>query len=200
MLFNFFRRLVENSFRAEKGVILKELAPHPGQKILDLGCGTGEFSTLFSPDDYLGVDLSARYIAYARRVYRHDFQVGDIRALNLPDHTFDAVLVVGVLHHLPDEDTARVLREIQRVLKPTGQALVLEDIPTVSNYNLLGKLIHYLENGHNIRRAEQYRALFEKHLSIERTYPIQSGLCDYQVFVMTPGARQRRGEAFAPAT
>jgi len=184
VLFIFFRGLLENNFTAIRGVIRRELKLGQGLRSLDLGCGPGAFSDLFEGDDYVGVDMNMRYIEFARRARKGTFVVGDARKVELPDARFDQALIFGLLHHLPDDDVRAVLSEVRRVMHPGGRALVIEDIPAVSKMNLIGHLIHNVENGEYIRPAEEYRRLYTEFARVEREDVLRSGICDYYSAVL----------------
>ena len=77
--------------------------------------------------------------------------------MDLPDGRFNQILIFGLLHHLPDADVRGVLAECRRLLGPGGRVLVIEDIPAVSRVNVIGHLIHRVENGEFIRPVEDYR-------------------------------------------
>lgn len=179
VLFIFCRGIVENNFKAIRAVIRRDLKLGQGLRCLDLGCGPGAFSDLFQGDEYVGVDMNARYIDYARRKCKGTFVAGDARATDLPDRRFDQTLIFGLLHHLPDEDVRKVLGEVRRLMGPGGRALVIEDIPAVSRLNLIGHLIHNVENGEHIRPAEEYRRLYGEFARVEREEVLRSGICDY---------------------
>lgn len=179
VLFIFFRGILENDFKAIRAIIRRELDLSPGTRTLDLGCGPGAFADLFTGQDYVGVDLNARYIEHARKHRPGAYQVGDARKLDLPDARFDQVLIFGLLHHLDDDAVRDVLRETRRVLAPGGHALVIEDIPAVSRLNLIGHLLHNIENGEHIRPPEAYRRLYAEVARIERDEVLRSGICDY---------------------
>jgi ubiquinone/menaquinone biosynthesis C-methylase UbiE len=184
VLFIFIRGILENDFKAIRAVIRRELELGRGLRCLDLGCGPGAFSDLFEGDDYVGVDLNARYIEYANRARKGSFVVGDARKLELPDARFDQTLIFGLLHHLPDDGVRAVLRETRRLLVPGGRLLVIEDIPAVSKLNLVGHLIHNVENGEHIRPAEEYRGLYAEFGRVEREEVLRSGICDYYSAVL----------------
>jgi hypothetical protein len=61
---------------------------------------------------------------------------------------------------------------------------VIEDIPTVSRLNLIGHLIHSVENGEHIRPPEEYRRLYAEVLGVEREEILRSGICDYYAAVL----------------
>jgi ubiquinone/menaquinone biosynthesis C-methylase UbiE len=188
-LFIFFRRILENDFKAIRALIRRELRLQQGLRSLDLGCGPGAFADLFAGDPYVGADLNARYIAHAQKHRPGRFVCGDARSLDLPPASFDQVLIFGLLHHLSDEDTRAVLAEVKRLLVPGGRALVIEDIPAISKLNLIGHLIHHVENGEHIRPQHDYRRLYDEMSRIEREEVLQSGICDYYAAVLvTPPA------------
>jgi SAM-dependent methyltransferase len=184
VLFIFCRSLLENDFKAIRTVIRRDLRVGHGLRTLDLGCGPGAFADLFNGDDYVGADLNARYIDHARRHRPGTFLVSDARRVDLPDARFDQVLIFGLLHHLPDDDVRAVLSEARRLLVPGGRILAIEDIPAISRLNLVGHLIHSIENGEHIRPAEEYRRLYAEKAAIEREEVLQSGICDYYAAVL----------------
>ena len=186
VLFIFIRGILENDFKAIRAVIRRELRPGRGLRSLDLGCGPGAFADVFLGDDYFGVDLNARYIEHARRNRKGTFLVSDARKVDLPAARFDQILIFGLLHHLSDDDVRAVLAEATRLLAPDGRILAIEDIPAISRLNLIGHLIHNVENGEHIRPAEEYRRLYaEDGRRIEREEVLQSGICDYYAAVLS---------------
>jgi len=179
VLFIFIRGLLENDFKAIKAIIRRELRVGQGLSTLDLGCGPGAFAPLFDGDDYVGADLNARYVDYAKKRYKREFLHSDARKLNVPDGRFEQVLIFGLLHHLSDDDVRAVLKEATRVVKPGGHILAIEDIPAISKLNLIGHLVHHAENGEHIRPADDYRRLYNEYARVEREEILQSGICDY---------------------
>jgi SAM-dependent methyltransferase len=186
-LWNVLRRLLEANFRGEKAVVRRELRawqPDSGLRLLDFGCGTGELVPLFPIKRYVGMDVSPIYIQYARRAHGPRFQVMDGQHLAYAADSFDEGLVAGVFHHLPDELVRRMAAELARVLRPRARLLVMEDTPSRDWWNAPGRLIHMVDRGGYIRSEGEYVALFGDHFALERTYPMRSGVCDYQVFVL----------------
>ena len=112
------------------------LAPRPDDRILDLAAGTCWATELFSrlAVRTVSVDLSLemmrrgqhRLAMDSRLVFRDDaeFVVARGQALPFVAETFDGVLCLNALHHLPSY--AAALREIHRVLKPGGRAVFSE--------------------------------------------------------------------------
>jgi ubiquinone/menaquinone biosynthesis C-methylase UbiE len=92
-----------------------------GANVVDLGCGSGVFTDVLRRRGYrcTGVDLSPKLIAIARQRYPGiEFIEGDVEGLPFPDASFDAVLLSGLVHHLPD--ASRCAAEVFRVLRPGG--------------------------------------------------------------------------------
>ncbi|MDO8616471.1 MAG: methyltransferase domain-containing protein [Dehalococcoidia bacterium] len=94
-----------------------------GKRILDLGCGVGAFVRRlreYSPQVY-GVDIDAENVTKGgEEVANLALAVGE--GLPFADATFDIVLLHEVLEHVTDD--AQTLREVRRVLAPTGRAVV----------------------------------------------------------------------------
>ena len=184
-LFLFCRGLLEGDFREIRRTIREYLRKSEDQRVLDIACGPGAFSVLFDADVYVGVDINQRYIEYAQRQYKGTFHVMDARHIEFSDDSFDGVLVYGLLHHLDDDDAREVLKGVARVLKPSGRALIIEDGPSESRLNVVGHLLHRIDNGHFIRSAEEYRTLMNVHLDPQSDQFFRSGFCDYYMAVLT---------------
>src|SRR6266404_9787120 len=101
-----------------------------GKKVLEIGCGLGTDGAQFAlaGADYTGIDLTDAAVDLARR--RFDlfnllgaFRTADAENLDFPNESFDVVYSHGVLHHTPD--TTRAVREIHRVLRKGGRAVVM---------------------------------------------------------------------------
>lgn len=103
------------------------LQPQPGEKILDLGAGTGvSTEELARSGAYVvGVDISLGMLAVGRRTRpKVPLVAGDALALPFPDHTFDAVTTSFVIRNVAN--TPGALRELARVTKPGGRMVICE--------------------------------------------------------------------------
>lgn len=128
----------EHDFVSEYGqVILGMLAPRKGERILDLGCGTGDLANKLSliGVDVVGIDSSPNMISEAKKKYPAlHFSVEN--ALALPfDKEFDAVFSNAVLHWIKTPRPA--LESIYKSLKPGGRFVAEfggeENVEQISN-------------------------------------------------------------------
>ena len=99
---------------------VEDLLPAKLNSIIDLGCGTGDYSQLFGDDiNYVGVDNSTKMIEVANAEFRQKtFIVSDVHTTGFPDKAFDASLAIGVFEYL--EDPRPLSLEMRRVTRSAG--------------------------------------------------------------------------------
>ena len=114
---------------------IKALMPYQPREILDIATGTGDFALLaanmLKPKRIVGADISEGMMQIARQKVNDanqndiiSFQKEDFMALSFADNSFDAVIVAYGVRNYSDLD--RGLREMLRVLKPSGHVAILE--------------------------------------------------------------------------
>lgn len=147
---------------ARERFVQEFVRPESGDRILDVGCGTGSLLDHLPWDiEYVGYDLNERYIASARERYgdRGRFLqacVGD--PLPLDPGTFDLVVAKAILHHLDDDEADELLRSTHRQLRPGG-ALVTVDPVFHEGQSWLARALISRDRGRNVRTPEGYRSL-----------------------------------------
>ena len=116
--------LQEKSNQALYNEVSILIKPHltSSMKVLELACGTGQFSFPLSPyvKKWVATDYSDHMIQEAKK-RNHTaivFEVADTTALQYKTNKFDACLIANALHIMPDPKQA--LKEIKRILKPNG--------------------------------------------------------------------------------
>lgn len=107
-----------------------EFARHAGERVLEIGGGIGTDLAQFAKNgaDVTDIDLSAVHLAMAQenfslRGLKGRFIHQDAEILPFGDGTFDLVYSNGVIHHTPN--AVQMVREIHRVLKPGGRAIIM---------------------------------------------------------------------------
>ena len=127
--------------RAMREMTVEMAAVQPGDKVLDVGCGTGSLTLIAkarvgTDGEVHGIDAASEMIDVARRKAAQanvdvDFQAALIENIPFSDSYFDVVLSSLMLHHLPDDLKHKGFTEINRVLKPGGCFFAVDfDPPT----------------------------------------------------------------------
>lgn len=95
-----------------------------GNRVLDLGCGTGDDVRVLAREGFatVGLDFSWNALAFARDMYRGRYVQADLRARRLPfrDGSFDGVIARCSLHYFTLAQTEKIVAEVARVLVPGG--------------------------------------------------------------------------------
>ena len=120
-----------------------------GEKVGDVGCGSGQFLLLLSeyarPSYFFGIEIKKRLIKNASvlfsqsRTQNYKFEVYD--GEHFPDDLvdMDTVFLIDVLHHLPRKRQAVFLKNLSEKIRPGGK-LVLKDIDGASPFVIFNKL------------------------------------------------------------
>jgi demethylmenaquinone methyltransferase / 2-methoxy-6-polyprenyl-1,4-benzoquinol methylase len=108
---------------------LRKYGLAPGQKLLDVACGTGLVAVeaakvMGSADGITGLDPSEGMLAVARTKLAAQFVVGRAEQLPFPAASFDFLTMGYALRHVTNLE--QTFREFDRVLKPNGRLLILE--------------------------------------------------------------------------
>ncbi len=138
----------------------EELLREAKGRVLEIGVGTGA-NLLHYPSDVtvIGIDFSPRMLTFAQErlsdiVSSVQLLQMDAQHLEFPDHSFDTVVSTCVFCSVPDP--IQGLREIQRVLKPSGHLLMIEHM--LSDNPLLAWALHVMNpfavriSGANVNR------------------------------------------------
>jgi ubiquinone/menaquinone biosynthesis C-methylase UbiE len=121
--------------RRFKELLVDQVAPAPGQRILDLGCGTGTLAIQVKERepraDVVGLDADPEMLGRARAKAERagvELQLAEGMSDELPfeDASFDRVLSTLFFHHLDPEPKRRTAREIARVLRNGGELHVAD--------------------------------------------------------------------------
>lgn len=99
--------------------ILKTTNLKPGSTIVDIGCGTGISTRLFSNSSFkvIGIDPNPDMLRVARKQGGATYQVGEAANTGLPAHTADLITMAQALHWF---DVKSTLKEFRKILKPNS--------------------------------------------------------------------------------
>lgn len=146
--------------------LLQRFLPDHGAKILDVGCGTGHHLLYVQRLGYQaaqGIERSPLAYAFCKQLGLQHVVQGDAAATPYGDGQFDAVLVLDVLEHLPDDNAG--MREIWRILKPGG--LVILTVPAF--HFLWSRHDKILEHYRRYRLRDVETLAKRQHFSVEHS-------------------------------
>ncbi|MEU9165472.1 methyltransferase domain-containing protein [Streptomyces sp. NPDC048424] len=161
-------------------LLVGKMAVKPGDRVLDLGCGSGAPAVRLAQTtgaQVVGITNSAVQIEAAVRNAQEAglgdqvaFRCADATVLDYEEQSFDAVLMIESIFHLPDRLGA--LRQVARVLKPGGRValtdlLDLDPAPDPMRQAVGDLAEHSREHGHSPLvakpiRLEEYASLLER--------------------------------------
>ena len=127
-LYNFIEAIPEMMFKPWR----KKLLAKAKGTILEIGVGTGKnFPHYPYGACVTGIDIADRMLVIARKKASElglpfDLSEGDVQSLHFPDNAFDTVVATFIFCSVPDP--VQGLRELRRVVKPSGRILLLEHV------------------------------------------------------------------------
>jgi ubiquinone/menaquinone biosynthesis C-methylase UbiE len=151
---------------------LRRMDLRAGERVLDLGCGSGWATRLLArlvgegPHGFgqvVGLDISDEMVRHARAASR-DFEnvmfvQGSAAHIPWEENFFDKVLSVESFYYYPDQD--RALAELFRVMAPHGRLFILINLYKDNPYSL--QWVPKLKVPVHVRSAEEYVELLKKH-------------------------------------
>lgn len=115
--------------------LISRLLPIDGARLLELGCGTALTTRRLAESLPVGhiVAMEVDRVQHDRNLLIDDlsrvtFAYGGAQAIDQPDASIDAVIMLKSLHHVPVDDMDAALGEIARVLRPGGMAYISEPV------------------------------------------------------------------------
>ena len=151
---------------------IRRMQLRPGERVLDLGCGSGWATRLLArlvsegPEGFgqvIGVDVSDEMIRLARQASKDFDNVmyvwGSATQIPWEENFFDKVLSVESFYYYPDQD--RALAELFRVMAPKGRMFILINLYNDNPYSL--QWVDKLKVPVHVRSAAEYVELLRKH-------------------------------------
>jgi SAM-dependent methyltransferase len=155
------------------------LARKQSGRLLDVGCGAGDFMNAMSMVggwEVQGIEPGPAAAAQARRSYGLDVRVGQLGQVDIPDASFDVVTMWHVLEHVPHPRAT--LHEVARILRPDG--LLVLACPIVDSWE--ARFFRHFWSGYDVprhlytfSRKTLGRLLKECGLGCEQVYGVVAG-------------------------
>jgi ubiquinone/menaquinone biosynthesis C-methylase UbiE len=193
-------------------MMAERLRVSPGGRVLDVGCGLGAPAIRLAGSagvDVVGIATSPKLVERATMMAkdagladRVTFEVADAAELPYSDSSFDAVLAIESIVHMPDRPA--VFRQIARVLRPGGR-LVLTDCvekvaPTDRQREIVENYRRFTLNSPFLRLDEYLRTLAEAGLLPMEYLDITTETARHQLHMMAAIERQQAelSETYGP--
>ncbi|HSR65721.1 MAG TPA: class I SAM-dependent methyltransferase [Xanthomonadaceae bacterium] len=177
VVYNLWQNLV-GAKRSRSLVCSDHFRVAPGQRVVDVGCGTGEILD-YLPEGiaYYGFDLDPGYIRTAQARYegRGHFTCADITSL--PADAIppcDLAIAFGLLHHLDDDGARALLAHLFQRLAPGGRLVTIDGV-WVEGQSALARALIARDRGQNVRDTAGYLALVPAEFS-SRTLVVRHDL------------------------
>ena len=160
LVYETFQRVV-GSDRVRRELIDKYVHPRAGLRVLDIGCGPGDLINYLPGVEYTGLDLSASYIASARRRFgdRGRFYAARVSDLDPAElGQFDVVIAKSLLHHIDEDEALHLFDSASAVLAEGGQLVTLDAAYTPE----MSRASHFVvsrDRGQSILTPDGYEAL-----------------------------------------
>ncbi len=173
-IYDFYQRLIG----AEKylsflvnNIILNE----NNIKILDLGCGSSIICD-FLPNsvNYVGVDISEKYIKYSSKKYpNRNFVCSSICEKMPLDGNFDVVFSEGVMASLSDEMLLKVFEQIN-LIADKNTRIIMSDTNYREGDGFFLRFLHSQERNQNKRNKNDYISLMEPYFNVNKIHELNN--------------------------
>ena len=168
IIWRFFRRFLDQVFGlySNRVLELRKLGINDKMTVLDVGCGTGQFSGI-TGNRYLGIDLSEKYITMAKRLYKNhnnkEFICEDLTKVEISEKGYDVALVIDFTHHIGQEELEILFKRLNKIV---SQYIVFIDPVLQNKKNIWGRLLIYLDRGKYIRSEKETITLINDNFEI----------------------------------
>jgi len=182
LIFNFVRSITDSRNNIFS-IVKKELNAGKNEKVLDVGCGLGNFSKA-ADNHYIGIDLNKSFIRFSRKNYgskNRQFFVMDATKLPFKDKHFDKSMFISMLHHFSEEHNNKVLKELARVTKK--YVVVLDLLPTKRP---IASFLVKMDRGNYVRPLEKQFKILEKYFKIAKHSRIDALMSSHSLIVCRP--------------
>jgi SAM-dependent methyltransferase len=137
-----FGNLLKSCDKDEVTPYILKYLPKSG-KIIEAGCGLGRFVKYLSDrgyDNIIGIEYNRETVHCIKKIAPElNIIQGDVLSMPYQAHSIDGIISLGVIEHFPSEGCDRPIKEMYRILKSGGMAII-----TVPSFNLIRRIKKYL--------------------------------------------------------
>ena len=173
--FDAYQKLV-GGHESKRRFLDEYVRPRPGDRVLDIGCGTGALRMLMPGRlTYLGVEIDPDYAELARsRLGDNDEVVcSDIGAFEMPvGREFDLAIAYGVFHHLDDRTAERAVDVAAAALVDGGRFVISEPC-WATGQGSFERMLMRLDRGRFVRTVDQYTTLMKRRFAGVETHIVR---------------------------
>ena len=150
-------------------LVSEYIKPFTNCTVLDVGCGPAAILNYLPKTKYFGLDHNAKYITAASKKYgaKGTFICAEVDQLG--DYglkSFDRILLLGVMHHLTDDQLSALMASIKGLLNSDG-ILITFDVALEDNQHPVAKFLAKNDRGKFVRTKSHYLSFIEAHFSLE---------------------------------
>ena len=140
-----------------KVLVGQYIQPRAGARILEIGCGPGTIAGYLPDSEYVGFDMSSKYIEIARKRFpQAQFICERVSQFSLAkQQSFDAVLALGVVHHLDDQEARQLFQIAYDALKSGGKLITFDGVWT-NDQSPAARWLLARDRGEHVRNEGEY--------------------------------------------
>jgi len=146
-----------------KVLVREYVQPTAGSRILEIGCGPGTIASYLPSTDYVGFDISPKYIEMAKKRFpKAQFSCARVSQFSLAERpAFDTVLALGIVHHLDDEEATQLFQIAYDALRPGGKLITFDGVFT-DDQSPIARWLLARDRGEYVRSEPEYMKVASK--------------------------------------
>jgi SAM-dependent methyltransferase len=156
VLYNLWWKVVGGPAWA-KVLVGQYIQPRVGCRILEIGCGPGTIAGYLPDSEYVGFDVSSKYIEMAKKRFpQAQFVCARVSQFSLAkQQSFDVVLALGILHHLDDREARQLFQVAYDALESGGKLITFDGVWT-NDQSPVARWLLARDRGEYVRKEEEY--------------------------------------------
>lgn len=153
------------------------LTLNSNDNLLDLGCGTGDILKFLPSINYTGIDSSLDYIRSGQNKFGNTakFMCSTFDSKSTLQGEFDCVIAVGLIHHLDDTTSKKLISNAFKVLKKGGRLVTIDNLLYRGQSKLARWIIKH-DRGEYIRNLRNYTSLFTRGSFLDIEFDVREDL------------------------